>query len=336
MAPGHSIPVPALAGFLAALLADRVPQGCVDETAHLNWSEPANVGAPVNTEAWSEKSPDVSDDGLEIYFHRQEREPDQDGSVLAGLWVASRAATTDPWGEPRRLVNARTGDPLLGAQPCISHDKSMLYYTMETLGPSGAQLDIEHATRDPDEPQGNRWVPRGLVPGSVDTSDHDEDGPSISSDGKILYFSAKPLSSGSGEVSNHEIFHAVRSSPDEPFEGRLKDLELCDPNLDDVSPDLSADGDTIVFSRLSPPSARNPRVLVVADGAYIASRTRASLSSPVPRWCPPEKIIRSDSPSSIDRSPCLAGKDDVIYFRSTRPGGLGKSDLWMMTRPLPR
>src|SRR5690348_18403705 len=66
--------------------------------ANSEWSEPVNVGAPVNSSA-NEQSGTLSRDGLRLYFTS-----DRAGGVGAvGSWVSLRASTESPWVTPVNL-----------------------------------------------------------------------------------------------------------------------------------------------------------------------------------------------------------------------------------------
>ena len=86
------------------------------------WGTPVNLGPPVNSVA-HEWDPDISADGLSLYFSSQ-RGPGLGG---AGFWVTTRKTKDDPWGDPVNL------GPLVNSQydafnPDISSDGSTLYF----------------------------------------------------------------------------------------------------------------------------------------------------------------------------------------------------------------
>src|SRR2546429_9931751 len=63
--------------------------------ANSEWSEPENLGAPVNSAA-GDMNPALSPDELSLYFVSTRA----GGFGGADLWGARRASLDSPWGEP--------------------------------------------------------------------------------------------------------------------------------------------------------------------------------------------------------------------------------------------
>ncbi|MHC4677198.1 MAG: protein kinase domain-containing protein [Planctomycetota bacterium] len=87
------------------------------------WSEPENLGQPVNSPD-IEATPSISDDGLLLFF--QSDRPGEYGGG-ADIWVARRKTTDDPWSQPVNLgpVVSTWG---FDGHPSISADGSTLYF----------------------------------------------------------------------------------------------------------------------------------------------------------------------------------------------------------------
>jgi serine/threonine protein kinase len=96
------------------------------------WSEPVNLGPPVNSPS-IEATPSISADGLLLFF--QSDRPGGYGGPL-DIWVARRATKDDPWEEPVNLgpVVNTTG---LDGTPSISADGSTLYFASNRPGGHG-------------------------------------------------------------------------------------------------------------------------------------------------------------------------------------------------------
>ena len=94
------------------------------------WSEPVSMG-PISSE-FREYGPDLSRDGLEIYFSSYR----PGGSGAADLWVSRRASTDMPWGEPVNLTALNTGS--YDEQPAISPDGKMLVFGSNRPGSKGS------------------------------------------------------------------------------------------------------------------------------------------------------------------------------------------------------
>jgi hypothetical protein len=95
------------------------------------WSAPTNLGATVNSDT-SDVAPDISCDGLRIYFHS-----DRDGNL--DIWMAERSSLTAPWTTPTIIPTpVSTDDNELA--PSISADESTLYFSRYTLGGDAPEI----------------------------------------------------------------------------------------------------------------------------------------------------------------------------------------------------
>ncbi|MFC1652463.1 protein kinase [Planctomycetota bacterium] len=96
------------------------------------WSEPVNLGPPVNSPS-IEATPSISADGLLLFF-----QSDRPGGYGGGadIWVARRKTTDDPWSEPVNLgpVISTWG---FDGNPIISADGSTLYFVSNRPGGHG-------------------------------------------------------------------------------------------------------------------------------------------------------------------------------------------------------
>jgi len=105
-------------------------------TINDEWSEPVNLGPPVNSSA-SEFSPSISADGLSLFLSYGYFGSARPGGAGGGdLWVSTRSAKDEPWQEPVNLgptVNSWADEVL----PYISADGSTLYFTSGRPGGLG-------------------------------------------------------------------------------------------------------------------------------------------------------------------------------------------------------
>ena len=111
------------------------------ETKDGTWSEPVNLGPPVNSPSL-EAAPNISSDGLMLLF--QSNRPGGYGG--GDIWVTRRRTTEDAWGTPVNLgpgVNTSDND----LTPYISSDGSTLYFSSWRSGGFGGndlwQVSIE-------------------------------------------------------------------------------------------------------------------------------------------------------------------------------------------------
>jgi len=199
------------------------------------WGAPVHLAPPINTSA-EDGSTYISADGLMLYF----------GSMGPGgwgdydLWVATRATTDDPWGEPENLgstVNSEYTDIC----PSLSPDGLSLYFSggPYSFRPEGlGEGDIWVSTRETvAEPWGK---PKNL--GAPINSSFREMAPSISSDGRVLFFQ----STRSGGPA--DIWMTTRPTTEDDWEPPVKLESPINTSASDVNPNISPDGSTLYFS----------------------------------------------------------------------------------------
>lgn len=144
---------------------------------HLDpWTTPVNLNT-VNS-PFEDRAPRVSPDGLSLFFSRAIRDLVGSGDI----YVSTRAATSDPWGEPEKL-GANVNGAMDDVAPVISPDELSLFFTSNRDDPD---WDIYVSTRSTPnaewEPAVNIGDPVNTI-GTVFTGD-------ISADGSTLYFSS--------------------------------------------------------------------------------------------------------------------------------------------------
>ena len=179
-----------------------------------DWGAPVNLGEPVNGEA-DETFPCVSADGLEIYF--DSGRPGGYGDW--DLWVAKRAATDDPWGEPVNLGEA-INSPYYDSSPYLSPDGLLLlFHGLRPGGPS--VLNMWVTTRKTTSDAWGSSTPLPVPPNS-----RYMDGIAIiSADGFTFYFwSIRRGGSGMGDTWQAPIMPIVDFNSDETVD--LVDLEM--------------------------------------------------------------------------------------------------------------
>jgi len=142
------------------------------------WQKPVNLGFPVNS-ASREFTQSISADGLSLYFGSER----SGGSGSDDIWVTTRATIHDPWSEPVNLgpiVNSSSRE----CGPSISSDGSTLFFESDQSGGHSFYKDIWMTTRATKD--GGWSEPVNLGP-MVNTWE-EELRPSISADGRTLYF----------------------------------------------------------------------------------------------------------------------------------------------------
>jgi Tol biopolymer transport system component len=91
-----------------------------------SWGDPIHLGPPVNSAA-SEGAGSISIDGLEFYFFSSRSGAYASHSAW-DLWSTTRAADSDPWGQPVKLelVSNRQGGDV---SPSLSADGRLLFFS---------------------------------------------------------------------------------------------------------------------------------------------------------------------------------------------------------------
>ena len=164
-----------------------------------SWGAPIKLGAPINSSA-GDCTPHISADGLRLYFHSG-----RGGGYGSGdIYVAERASTSAPFGEPDNLgsgVNSSADED----SPSVSPDGLTLYFHSSRSGGPGGP-DLYMATRNStSEPFGAAQIVANVNTPVVDWY------PSISSDGLTLFLA------GGSDYADSELSVATRSSLHEDF-----------------------------------------------------------------------------------------------------------------------
>jgi hypothetical protein len=150
------------------------------------WNKSEVLGPPFGVREHQDSYPEVSADGLSLYFASQRT----GGYGGSDIWVSTRATTSDPWSEPINLgpnVNSASWDGC----PSISSDGLALFFSSERPG-GYCEEDIWVTTRPT---TGAEWGPPVNYP-SLNVFNRSPEThswisnfePAISPDGSVLYF----------------------------------------------------------------------------------------------------------------------------------------------------
>ena len=211
-----------------------------DLTEDGNWSAPQLVDMPQETEYFAfRRSPCISSDGTELFFTR---------ALVSGIYVAQTrifvsALVEGQWSEPQDLgdIINYPDSARITSDPSISSDGSILYFSSDRPGGEG-RTDIWMATRDE-----FGWQ-NPINMGPVINSPYGDSEPSISADGKTLFFSSdRPGGMGSSDIW---VTHFENNSWTIP-----KNLG---PELNsagaDREPEVTSDGKKLLFAGSRPGS----------------------------------------------------------------------------------
>ena len=148
------------------------------ETTEGEWGEPVNLGPRINTGS-REQAPCISADGLELFFASNR----STGNVTFDIWVSTRETTDDEWDNPVKL-GPNINSSLIEYATSISSDRLSLFFGSDRGGGSGG-ADLWVTTRDTIN---HSWKEPVNLGSTVNSSANDAY-PSISADGRTLFFS---------------------------------------------------------------------------------------------------------------------------------------------------
>lgn len=262
------------------------------------WSESVNLGPSVNSPA-NDLAAEMSKDGLSLYFGSNR----PGGFGANDIYVSRRATVDEPWGTPVNLgpvINSAFGD----AGPHLSRDGHLLFFTSGRPGFGGNDIWVSRRTNTNDD---FAWeTPINLGP-PVNTADG-ELGPNMR--GREFYFWRGPGTAGDIYVSH------MRG---DDFETPIAIAELNSPAHDE-KPSIRFDGHEIYLASDRPGG--------VGDLDIWVSTRRSNGDA----WETPVNLGRTINTPFQDRRPALSADGTMLFFDSTRPGGVGGMDLYVATR----
>jgi len=272
------------------------------------WSEPVNLGAPINSPG-ADQSPALSADGLSLYFASDR--PGGFGGV--DVWVAHRVTSEGPWDTPVNLgTTINSADAETG--PSLSLDGHLLFFASNRASGEG-NFDIYVSHRaDANDDLG--WSEPVNVGAGVNSSTG-EFGPWYSgdgADGPVLYFARGPNSNFT------QIYSAPISRDGQSRGSAALIAEIASPNFTQGHPTLLASGRQMVFYSTRP------------GGLGGADLWTAIRRTPNDAWSAPVNLGTPLNSPDADLLPTMSRDGRTLVFVSTRPGGIGGMDLWMSTR----
>jgi outer membrane protein OmpA-like peptidoglycan-associated protein len=176
------------------------------------WSEPFNLGRPVNTKAW-ESQPSLSADGVTLYFVSNR----SDGFGGSDIWYSTR--TEGGWSNPKNLgpeINT-AGDEQF---PFIHHDGKTLYFTSTGL-PGMGKSDI-FLTRL----KNGRWS-EPLNLGYPINTHGDEWNFIVNRTGNVAFFSSDGIAGSFGgmDIYSMDLYESARPNKTGYVKGIVYDID---------------------------------------------------------------------------------------------------------------
>jgi flagellar motor protein MotB len=176
------------------------------------WTEPANIGGPVNTNKW-ESQPSISADGKTLYFSSSR----PGGIGGKDIWY-SRLNSKNQWSEPVNMgpsVNTE-GDEM---SPFIHFDGRTLYFASDgRIGMGGYDLYMSKMGKD------STWSEPVNLGYPINTY-NDEMGLVIESAGVKAYFSSVRDNSQGKDIFTFDLYESIRPDPVSYMKGKVYDKE---------------------------------------------------------------------------------------------------------------
>ncbi len=292
-------------GTSGSLLAAKESDGDASDDSKADPNAPAggavNLGPNVNSDG-HEGSPDISADGMTLYFDALAR-PGGPGGW--DIWM-SCAKTPHQDFSPAVPLPAPVNSRFNETGPCISDDGLTFYFASDRPGGSG-DFDLWMATRaTTDDPWGE---PVNLGP-TVNSRYYDNH-PSISADGLTLYFDSRRPGLP-GQSGHNDIYMVTRATVDDPW-GEPEPLAVNTEEYD-YSPDIARDSLTLYYDSF-------------LAGRDLWVTKRATVDEPWDKGVPLGPPFNTPG---IDTDPSLSANSSLLYFVSDRPGGYGGFDIWII------
>ena len=271
-----------------------------DANAEFIFGTPTNLGPVVNSPA-SDGSPNISADGLTLYFDSQRP------GGLGGwdIWVTTRESIDDNWSEPVPLPEP-VNSPYADAGPSISPDGSSIYFASDRPGGYGS-FDIYVTRRETTEEPWEALANLGPFVNSWAYENH----PSISADGLTLYFDSLTW------LGYYDLCVARRTKVNEDWGIAFILSSTVNSFYYELSPNISSDDLNLFFDRRSEFGDRD---------IWVATRRK-----PDDNWG--EALFLEPPLNTLyqDTDPSIQFDGSMLYFASTRPGGIGGQDIWQMS-----
>ncbi|MBL7185755.1 MAG: PD40 domain-containing protein [Phycisphaerae bacterium] len=204
------------------------------KTIDEDWGSPVNLGPTINSPS-REIAPEISSDGLTLYFHSDR----PGGYGDRDIWMTRRASMSDHWREPENL-GPIVNSPYDEAHPSISSDGLSLYFNSDGRPGGYGEADLWVATRLTTE---DPWSPPVHL-GPMVNSSHSEFNPEISADGLALFF----VSNRPGGFGGQDLWVTIRATENDDWDTPLNLGPMVNNSSGDGGPALYEDGFTLYFN----------------------------------------------------------------------------------------
>lgn len=260
----------------------------IPKSFEVNYTRVSPLGSNVNDDIAKDSGPEVSSNGLELYFHS-----DRDGAPdIMDLYVSTRATQADDWG-PANTLGATINSAEDDRSPAISLDGLTLIFASDRAEPGN--LDLYMSTRPTiDDP----WTTPVDMGSGINTAAK-ETSPDISADGLSLFLLSDDAASGYGA---NDLYVSRRATILDPWPMPVNMGETINGVDYEAAPEIASDGLTLYFHKSLPD-------VIVTRNIYRS--TRASIED---EWGAPEALPVPVNSSLTDVEPGLSNDWQKLYF----------------------
>jgi outer membrane protein OmpA-like peptidoglycan-associated protein/tetratricopeptide (TPR) repeat protein len=211
------------------------------------WSEPTNLGSPVNTPFW-ESQPSFSADGRSLYFVSSRPGGVGQKDIWKSTIIGFKRDGTPFFGKAENL-GAKVNSEGNENSPFIHHDNQTLYFSSDGWPGMGA-MDLFYTQRE----VGGEWS-RPVNLGYPLNTENDEIGLVINAKGDLGYFSSDGLDEGDDkDLYQFTIPQQIRPKPVTYVKGKVIDWETNDVLSADIRINNMSDGQLSVLATTAPHS----------------------------------------------------------------------------------
>jgi WD40 repeat protein len=258
-----------------------------------DWSAPVNLGPTVNWPTGTDNSPELSKDGLSLYFGSIR--PTGLGST--DIYVSQRETVDDAWGPPMNLGPVINTIRIDGG-PNVSRDGHWLYLISDRPGGKGSN-DIYLSWRN-DKHDDLAWTTPVNLDAPINT-DWLEAGPNPW--GKEFYFHRGPVPTPPNPQTADIYLSRMRGNV---FGEPVLVEELSSPGFFTQRPSISSDGREMFFSSNRPGSIQGD----------VWTSTREDKRSP---WSAPMNLGTTVNSNLQEQTPMISDDGTMLFFSSNRP-----------------
>lgn len=219
------------------------------------WSDPINLGAPVNTKHW-ESQPSISPDGQTLYFSSNRDK----GKGKKDLWKSTRKSDGS-WGEPVNLGDS-VNTPEDEVAPFIHMDNKTLYFASDGW-PGMGSLDLFKTQKKGED----SWEePKNL--GYPINTHKSEFGLIVNSQGSDAFYASDRQKERGKDIFRFQLYQEIRPIPSSYMKGKVYDSDNQEP-LKAKFELISLDSGDVVMESYSDEQSGEFLVCIPSNNNYV-------------------------------------------------------------------